>query len=154
MIVVNFSGGGVRSASFSMNVLQALDSITGGKIMNKTVLMSGASGGMLAAAYFRELSRLKINGARIDLENKEYLDNISKDLLNPVFSSLITRDLISPSQKFSYSHYRYIKDRGYAFEEKLNLNTENVLDKPVGFYSKDEKSAKIPLNDFKLNNNP
>ncbi len=145
MILFNFSGGGVRSASFSMNVLQELDSITRGEIMNKTVMMTGASGGMLAAAYFRELSRLKMNGARIDLENKKYLDNISKDLLNPVFSSLITRDLISPSQKFSYGHYRYVKDRGYAFEEKLNLNTNYVLDKPIGFYTKDEQQAKIPL---------
>ena len=145
MIVFNFSGGGVRSASFSMNVLQELDSITGGRIMNKTMLISGASGGMLAAAYFRELARLKINGARIDLENKKYLDNISKDLLNPVFSSLVTRDLISPSQKFSYNHYSYVKDRGYAFEEKLDLNTQDVLDKPIGFYEKDEKSARIPL---------
>lgn len=145
MIVFTFSGGGVRSASFSMNVLQALDSVTGGQIMNKTMLMSGASGGMLAAAYFRELSRLKVNGERINLEDKQYLDNISKDLLNPVFSSLITRDLISPSQKFSYSHYRYVKDRGYAFEEKLDLNTEDVLDKPIGFYKRDEESAKIPL---------
>ncbi len=145
MIVFNFSGGGVRSASFSMNVLQVLDSITGGKIMSKTMLMSGASGGMLAATYFRELLRLKINGARINLENKEYVDDISKDLLNPVFSSLIARDLISPSQVFSYEHHRYVKDRGYAFEEKLNLNTEYVLDKPIGFYKRDEELARIPL---------
>ena len=145
MVVFNFSGGGVRSASFSMNVLQALDSITDGKIMNKTMLMSGASGGMLAAAYFRELSRLKMNGAQINPQDKQYVDNISKDLLNPVFSSLISRDLISPSQKFAYSHYRYVKDRGYAFEEKLDLNTEYVLDKPIGFYKKDEELARIPL---------
>ena len=145
MILFNFSGGGVRSASFSMNVLQALDSMTGGTIMNKTMLMSGASGGMLAAAYYRELSRLRLNGAIVDPDKAEYLDNISKDLLNPVFSSLITRDLISPSQKFSYNHFRYVKDRGYAFEEKLNLNTEYVLDKPVGFYAHDESLARIPL---------
>jgi len=145
MVLFNFSGGGVRSAAFSMSVLQELDSITGGGIMKKTTLMTGASGGMLAAAYFRELYRLRLNGARIDLLNKKYLDNISKDLLNPVFSSLITRDLISPSQKFSYGHYRYVKDRGYAFEEKLNYNTDFVLDKPIGFYQKDESQAKIPL---------
>jgi hypothetical protein len=145
MVLFNFSGGGVRSAGFSMNVLQELDSITNGKIMDRTVLMSGASGGMLAATYFRELSRLKMNGARIDLQDKKYLDNISKDLLNPVFSSLITRDLISPSQKFSYNHHRYVKDRGYAFEEKLNGNTDYVLDKPIGFYTDDEKLARIPL---------
>ncbi|HSV09681.1 MAG TPA: hypothetical protein VLI68_02860 [Hanamia sp.] len=145
MVVFNFSGGGVRSASFAMNVLQELDSMTRGTIMKKTMLMTGASGGMLAAAYFRELSRLKINGAKINLENKEYLDNISEDLLNPVFSSLVARDLISPTQKFSFGPYRYVKDRGYAFEEKLNRNTHEVLDKPIGFYKKDEQSAKIPL---------
>jgi hypothetical protein len=145
MIFFNFSGGGVRSAGFSMNVLQKLDSITAGTIMKKTVMMTGASGGVLAAAYFRELYRLKINGANINTESKQYLHNISKDLLNPVFSSLITRDLLSPSQKFTYNHYRYIKDRGYAFEEKLNTNTGYVLDKPVGFYTEAERNAKIPL---------
>ena len=145
MVVFNFSGGGVRSASFAMNVLQELDSVTHGAIMNKTTLMTGASGGMLAAAYFRELARLKANGAMINLQNREYLDNISEDLLNPVFSSLIARDLISPSQKFTFGHYRYVKDRGYAFEEKLNRNTENVLDKPIGFYKDAESKAEIPL---------
>jgi hypothetical protein len=145
MVVFNFSGGGVRSACFAMNVMQELDSITQGSILNKTVLMTGASGGMLAAAYFRELARLKSNGSIINLQDKQYLDNISEDLLNPVFSSLIARDLISPSQKFSFGHYRYVKDRGYAFEEKLNQNTENVLDKPIGFYKKAEGEAQIPL---------
>jgi len=145
MVVFNFSGGGVRSASFSMNVLQELDSITKGTIMKKTMLITGASGGMLAAAYYRELSRLKMNGANVNPEDKKYLDNISEDLLNPVFSSLIARDLISPAQKFSYGRYRYVKDRGYAFEEKLNRNTKYVLDKPVGFYKEDEKNARIPL---------
>jgi hypothetical protein len=145
MVLFNFSGGGVRSASFAMNVLQELDSITHGAIMNKTMLMTGASGGMLAAAYFRELARLKDNGSMINLQNKEYLDNISEDLLNPVFSSLIARDLISPSQKFTFGHYRYVKDRGYAFEEKLNRNTENVLDRPIGFYKEAENKAEIPL---------
>jgi len=145
MVVMDFSGGGVRSAAFSMNVLQELDSITHGAIMKKTMMMTGASGGMLAAAYFRELDRLKMNGANINLRNKEYLRNISEDLLNPVFSSLIARDLISPSQKFSFRGYRYVKDRGYAFEEKLDYNTEHVLDKPIGFYSEAEKKAQIPL---------
>lgn len=145
MVVIDFSGGGVRSAGFSMNVLQELDSITNGAIMKKTMLMTGASGGMLAAAYFRELDRLKLNGADINLRNKEYLRNISEDLLNPVFSTLIARDLISPSQKFTFGGYRYVKDRGYAFEEKLDHNTRHVLDKPIGFYSRAEKKAQIPL---------
>ncbi len=145
MVVFNFSGGGIRSASFAMNVLQELDSLTNGEIMKKTMLMSGASGGMLAAAYFRELARLKLSGENIDLQNKKYLDNISQDLLNPVFSSMIARDLISPSQKFTFKHYRYVKDRGYAFEEKFNRNTHKLLDKSIGFYQSAENKAEVPL---------
>ena len=145
MIFLNFSGGGIRSAAFAMNVLEQLDSFAHGEIMNKTFLMSGASGGMLAGTYFRELSRLKQNGASINLQNKEYITDISEDLLNPVFSSMIARDLISPSQKFSYKHNRYVKDRGYAFEEKLNRNTKGLINKSVGFYRNAESNADIPL---------
>lgn len=145
MIFFNFSGGGLRGASFSMNVLQQLDSVTNGAILDKTMLMSGASGGMLASTYFRELTRLKKNGSDINLQSNEYLDNISEDLLNPVFSSMIARDLISPVQKFSIGGNRYIKDRGYAFELKLNTNTEGVLDKNIGYYKDAESSAQIPL---------
>lgn len=145
MIIFNFSGGGVRSAAFAMSVLQQLDSITQGTIMKKTVLISGASGGMLAGAYFRELSRLKSIGENINLQNKKYVDDISQDLLNPVFSSMIARDLLSPVQKFSFGKYRYVKDRGYAFEEKLNDNTYHLLDKNIGFYKAPESDAQIPL---------
>ena len=145
LLVLNFSGGGVRSAAFAMSVLQQLDSLTGGTIMKKTVLISGASGGMLAAAYFRELARLKANGENINLQNKRYVNDISKDLLNPIFSSMIARDLLSPAQKFSVGPYRYVKDRGYAFEQKLNDNTHSLLDKNIGFYKDEERNARIPL---------
>jgi hypothetical protein len=145
MVVFNFSGGGVRSAAFGMSVLQQLDSLSHGTIMKKTVLISGASGGMLAAAYFRELARLKARGENINLQNKAYVNDISKDLLNPIFSSMIARDLLSPAQKFSVGQYRYVKDRGYAFEQKLNENTHKLLNKNIGFYEAEEKDAHIPL---------
>jgi hypothetical protein len=145
MVVFNFSGGGVRSAAFAMNILQELDSISRGTIMKKTVLISGASGGMLAAAYFRELARLKAAGENINLQNKMYVNDISQDLLNPVFSSMIARDLLSPVQKFSVGPYRYVKDRGYAFEQQLNDNTHELLDKNIGFYKSEERDAHIPL---------
>lgn len=145
MIVFNFSGGGVRSATFAMNIMEELDSISNGTIMRRTALISGASGGMLAAAYFRELARLRANGQNINLQDKKYVNNISRDLLNPIFSSMIARDLLSPAQKFSVGPYRYVKDRGYAFEQKLNQNTHNLLDKTIGFYKEGEKNAVIPL---------
>lgn len=145
MIMLNFSGGGLRGASFSMNVLQELDSATGGTLLKKAVIMSGASGGMLSAAYFRELYRQRQDGKKLNLQDKQYLRNISQDLLNPVFSSMIARDFISPTQRFTYNGYSYVKDRGYAFEQKLNANTDGLLDHHIGFYKTAESNAEIPL---------
>jgi hypothetical protein len=145
MIVISTSGGGHRSATFTMKVLQQLDSITHGQIMKKTFLITGASGGMIGAAYFRELYLQQEKGNNIRLQDKTYVDDIAGDLLNPVFSSLFARDLISPAQKFSVGPYKYVKDRGYAFEQKLNFDTRGFLDKQIKDYAEDEKEANIPL---------
>ena len=61
-ILINTSGGGNRSATFTMNILQRLDSLSGGQLMRKTFLITGASGGMFGAAYFRALSRQRDDG--------------------------------------------------------------------------------------------
>jgi hypothetical protein len=142
---VNVSGGGTRSATFVMNVMRRLDSLSGGKFMQQTFMMNGASGGMLGAAYFRELYRQQLMGKPVNLADEQYIGDISKDLLNPVFTSLVARDLLSPAQKFSSGGHTYLKDRGYAFEEKLNANTRNFLDHPIADYTVDEKNARIPL---------
>ena len=145
MVFLNVSGGGVRSASFVMDVLQRLDSISHYNFMRSTFLISGASGGMFSATFFRELYRRKLMDSSINLQNPIYRNQISGDLLNPIFSSMISRDIFSPSQDFQIGKYHYVKDRGYAFERKMNENTMGVLDKPVGAYATDEKSAHIPL---------
>jgi hypothetical protein len=41
--------------------------------------------------------------------------------------------------------YEYIKDRGYAFEQKLSKNTAGVLDRQLRDLEPDEKAARIPL---------
>jgi hypothetical protein len=145
MVFINVSGGGLRSATFVMNTLQQLDSITNGRLMQQTFLISGASGGMLSAAYYRELYNNKRKGDPINLHQSLFTDNITQDLLNPVFSSMISRDIFSPAQKFSVGPYRYIKDRGYAFEEKLNENSGRILNKRLKDYEADEKAAAVPL---------
>ena len=145
MVFINVSGGGLRSAAFVMNTLQELDSITSGKLMKQTFLMSGASGGMLSATYFRELYALKNKSAAINMHDTGYTDNITQDLLNPIFSSMISRDIFAPAQKFSIGPYQYVKDRGYAFEEKLNENTGGILNKQLKDYGPDEKAANIPM---------
>lgn len=145
LFIVNVSGGGTRSATFTMSALQKLDSLMGDSLMRRTFLITGASGGMLGATYYRELYRLQSKGAALDADDPRYLDNISKDLLNPLFSSFVTRDLLAPAQSFVVPPYEYVKDRGYAFEEQLNRNTGKILDHSLGDYASDEASARIPL---------
>lgn len=145
MLFINVSGGGLRSATFVMNTLQQLDSITKGRLMKQTFLISGASGGMLSASYYRELYSRKLKGGNINLHDIAYTNSITQDLLNPIFSSLVSRDIFSPAQKFSVGPYRYIKDRGYAFEEKLNENSGGILSKQLKDYAADEKEANIPM---------
>ena len=146
LFLVNTSGGGNRSATFTMSILQRLDSLSGGQLMRKTFLISGASGGMLGAAYFRALSRLRDAGnPSIHLQDAKYVDDISGDLLNTLFSSFVARDLASPVQKFKVGDYEYVKDRGYAFEQKLNANTRGLLNRQLKDLAPDEAAGRIPL---------
>lgn len=145
MVFINVSGGGLRSAVFTMNALQQTDSICGGNLMKKAMLISGASGGMLAASYYRELFAARYSYARYNLYDKKYTNNISKDLLNPVFTSLMARDLFAPGQRFTIGENSYVKDRGYAFEKKLSENTDGVLNIQLKDLKSLEFESHIPL---------
>ena len=145
MVFINVSGGGLRSAAFVMNALQKLDSLTQGKLMKQTFLMSGASGGMLAASYYRELYREKISQPGLNIAEERFTDNIAGDLLNPVFTSMIARDIFAPAQKFKVGEFKYVKDRGYAFEKKLSDNTHGLLNRQLKDLVTDEYQARVPL---------
>ena len=55
---------------------------------------------MVGATYFRELYLQRLKGKNINLQDGKYVDDIASDVLNPVFSSFVARDLIAPAQKF------------------------------------------------------
>jgi hypothetical protein len=145
MYLVNVSGGGLRSSEFTVDAMQRLDSLTNGNFMKQTFMITGASGGLLGAAYYRELYWQKLQGKQINLLDKQYSDNVSKDLLNTVFSSFVTTDLLAPTQSVTINGQQYVKDRGYYFEQRFNDNTGGVLDKKLGDYVLPEKNAQIPM---------
>ncbi len=145
LFIINTSGGGTRSATFTVNVLQKLDSLTKGRLMPQTFLITGASGGLLGAAYLRELYWEKSKNNSINLQDRTYTKNISKDLLNPLFTSLISRDILGPVRTVDLNGYTYIRDRGYAFEQKFNDNTRGMLNKNLGDYKQAEEEAAIPV---------
>lgn len=145
MFFINVSGGGLRSAAFVMNAMQKLDSITQGNLMKHTFLISGASGGMLAATYYRELYREKLGNKNLNISDSRFTDNIAGDLLNPVFTSMIARDIFAPVQKFKIGEFDFVKDRGYAFEKKLADNTDGLLNKQLKDIAADDHNATVPL---------
>ena len=145
LIVINFSGGGLRAATWSMNVLQRLDTLMKGKLMDHTFLMTGASGGMMGASYFRALYMEKKNGLPVNLQDSSYTERISRDLLNSVFTSMAANDFITPFRSFQIGQNRYAIDRGYVFEMQLNNNTDNVLATTINTYREPEQQARIPM---------
>ena len=145
LVFINCSGGGLRAMSFTMQVLQHADSLTDHKLMQQCPLITGTSGGMLAAAYYRELYLQSLNGAPINLNDKQYTDNISADLLNALSFTIVVNDLFYPWQKYNYENEVYRKDRGYMFEKILNENTDSVMFRPLAYYKEPEFSGKIPM---------
>ncbi|HCQ28701.1 MAG TPA: hypothetical protein DIU39_00335 [Flavobacteriales bacterium] len=145
MVMLNVSGGGSRSALWVMRVLQMADSLTNGNFMPCTQLISGSSGGMIGAAYYRELYRKKQMGEPVDLNSREYLDNIAKDLLNPITFSIATNDFFIRLKKFTFKNQVYTRDRGYEFERQLSVNLQAFDTTTLGFYKPYEKKAIIPM---------
>ncbi len=145
LIVVNSSGGGLRSALWNFSVLRHIDSVSGHRFYKNVQFCTGASGGMIGSAYFRELYLRQQEGALDTTDLKHYQENICKDLLNPVALSIATNDLFIRLKTCTDGKYIYQKDRGFTFENQLNINTDFVLDKRLADYQVPEHLGKIPI---------
>lgn len=145
MVFVCNSGGGQRAAMWSMRALQVADSLTNGELTNHTMLITGASGGAIGAAYYRELVLQSLQDKTIVPYDSTYLESISHDHLNTVIFSFLANDLFVGQRYMKYADLRYPIDRGYAFEQRLSKNTFNLLDKPLKAYKQPEFRAQIPM---------
>ena len=144
-LLVCVSGGGQRAALWTFNTLQAIDATLSGGLMDHVVSFTGASGGMIGAAYYRELRLRELKGEDIDLQDEKFRENIAKDNLNPIIFSLLVNDIFLRYQPYRYNGHDYSKNRGYAFENQLNKNTEFVLEKTLLDYKQPEATAQIPM---------
>lgn len=145
LVMVAASGGGQRAALWTVKILQSIYAIDSGNIIRHTELFTGASGGVLGEAFFREVYLRSLTDSTVDPMDHKYLDQISADNLNPIIFTLLVNDLLIRYQYFNYNGRRYLKDRGYSFENQLNLNTDKILDKPIIAYKEPEFNASIPL---------
>ncbi|PJB14140.1 MAG: hypothetical protein CO118_10165, partial [Flavobacteriales bacterium CG_4_9_14_3_um_filter_32_8] len=144
IIFINTSGGGTRSTMWTFYMLQVIEKLTDEKLFHQTHLITGSSGGMIGAAYFRELY-LQKKTLKKSIYAPEYLTNISKDLLNPIAFSIATNDFFLRTKKYYDGKYTYWKDRGYSFERQLLINTDNALNKRLRDYHLPEYNSEIPI---------
>jgi len=145
LIVVDASGGGLKASLWSFRLMQIADSLTNNRFYNHVVFVAGASGGMIGESYYRELYLHKELGDSINLQDRKYIANISKDILNAVSFTYVVNDLLFPYQKFQVGNLTYTKDRGYEFEKRLNENTGWIMDKRLLDYAYYERNAYSPL---------
>jgi hypothetical protein len=144
MVFVATSGGGQRAALWTVRVLQEAEKVSSNQLFKHTQMITGASGGVVGAAFFRELY-LRSTADKLDVFDPKYLDQISADNLNPIIFTLLVNDLLIRNQSFEYNNRKYLKDRGYAFENQFNINTNGILEKNIGDYKIPEFESLIPM---------
>lgn len=137
LVLVAVSGGGLRASTWVVNVLSTLKDST--KAMDNLHLITGSSGGMVGASYFREMYFLNENNYSKD----SLIHHTSKDALNSLAFYYTVNDWLFRYKKYNYQNQQYTKERGYVFETQIEKNLPG-LDKTFGFYKTKELNAEIP----------
>lgn len=144
LVMICSSGGGLSSAYWTLLNIQYIDSLTRGKLMDRNALLTGSSGGMIALGYYRSLYHEDIKKNTFSRIQKTYTENLVKDVLNAVMFTFCTNDIFGIRHHITIDGIRYVKDRGYAWEKKLNENTDYILDHPLSYYAQDEYEGYLP----------
>ncbi|NJN42714.1 MAG: hypothetical protein HC811_11250 [Flammeovirgaceae bacterium] len=145
MVFLNVSGGGKRAALWALNAMQTGDSLTGGKFFDHTFMITGASGGIIGASYYRELKLRQMNGEAVNPLSADHAQAISTDNLNPLIFSFLANDVFVGLTKYEYKGQKYVKDRGYTFDQELSNITQHLMDKSISDYHEAEANAQIPM---------
>ncbi len=145
LLLISTSGGGLRSMLWSLRCMQVADSLLGGDLLDRAALITGSSGGLIGAAYYRQLrhhDQLQVSAMRFD---HRLLDEVSSDMLNPIAFSFVTNDMFIRWRSVRDGPRRYTLDRAEAFERRLNANTRGLLDIRLGDMAEAEREARAPL---------
>jgi len=145
LVIVNTSGGGSRSAAWVYYVLSQMDAETGYDFTENTALITGASGGMVGASYYRALYMKYQNGVIPSTCDERFYQEITTDLLNRMSFTASTNDIFVRYKTGYKNGEEYHYTRAIAFEEDMNENTGFVFDKPFGELAEAEKSGKVPV---------
>jgi hypothetical protein len=145
-VIICTSGGGLRATYYTTRILQLADSLSHGALMPNSRLITGASGGMLGAAYYRELYLRKVLGqfpAEVPLWDARLASPMGRDLLNRVCFKIVT-GLFLPTAQEQVGGSKYFSDRGWSFDHELARHVPYFEGRRVGDYSDYEEQALIP----------
>ena len=129
LVIVTVSGGGIRASVWTATVLAALEKDLGQTFPHHIRLITGASGGMVAAGNFA--ARLRGPQSPMERETSEgWIDTLAANQLDSVAGSLVFNDipaLLNPIRRNS--------DRGRKLEEAWKRITAEA-DGPSAFATK------------------
>lgn len=145
LLVINTSGGGLRSMLWTYRCLQHADSLLGGTLMQRTMLVTGSSGGLIGAAYYRQMYLADSENGTDERNATPLLDELSSDMLNPIAFSFVTNDMFVRYRRVHDGDLTYTLDRAHAFESRLNENTRRMLDVRLSDLAGPEREARIPM---------
>ncbi len=145
LVIINTSGGGSRAMLWTYRCLQVVDSLFHGTLMDRSVLITGSSGGLIGATYFRQLAYQARTGRNMDPNDPRHLDQMASDILNPVMFSLVTNDMFIRYRKVQDNGRSYTLDRGYAFEQRMDSLTDNLFNLRLMDMALPERNAETPL---------
>ena len=135
-VIIEASGGGLRSMLFTFKSLQVIDSTMQGSLMKQTGVMYGSSGGMLSESYFRELYWKQPKQLLQDniSGKQELLHSLGNDMLNSIIFNGVVADLFLNPTQVEIDETPYAKDRAYAWEKSFNENTQHLFEHPISDY--------------------
>lgn len=145
LIIINTSGGGSRAMLWTFRCLQVADSMLGGNLMDRSVLMAGSSGGLIGAAYYRQLALEEKLGGPERPDDPRHVDQMASDILNPIAFNLVTNDMFIRYRKVRDGDRSYTLDRAYAFELGLTGLTGGLLNIRMRDMADYERSAESPM---------
>ena len=145
LVLLSVSGGGLKAAVWTMQVMQQADLRTNGQFFAHTNLITGASGGMMGAGYYRDLLLQRDPVQPWVPLDSMHLKLVAKDVLNAITFAIVSNDVFLPWVPFEKEGHTYVKDRGYAFEQQLDEHLQGAFEKPIMDYAEPEFTGETPL---------
>ncbi|HUR53897.1 MAG TPA: patatin-like phospholipase family protein [Gemmataceae bacterium] len=151
-VVVTVSGGGLRSAAWTFGILSALElsfaeATPPIDFPAQVRIITGASGGMLGAAYYvttlpppeKRAHKDEANRARRKTELDELYQNLTRDNLTPLIRQQVFEDIPN-----LFSPWPTRNDRGKVLERVWSENLGGKLDQPFSRLRDAERHGLIP----------